>query len=159
MLADLSAVARRTAAAAAATVLVMLGAAAPARAAAPGPTPDLMPAASLRTLNTAVAAGATNFIYNEPEANLPFGVIHLRDYNYAKGNYDIALPPGESTLQWWGTTAGWYTAPGYCTQQYRSDHGGPFHRQTPDLGPGIHYIGAYTTYAVYMYRMRSPNAC
>jgi hypothetical protein len=96
---------------------------------------------------TALAATTTNYIYNDSDIGL--GVIHVRDGSYTHGTYDVVLAPGTFTP--WTSTAGWYTGPGYCTEQYRSDDGAPWTRQYPDLGPGQHFIGAHTSYIVYAY--------
>ena len=109
-----------------------------------------------RAAAVAPAFSPTNLIYNATQ-NLPLGVIQKQDGSYADGNYDAVLQPFEftsSTLHW-TTAAGWYTAPGYCTQQWRSSDpwtGVPFVRQLPDLGAGRHFIGAFTSYEVSTYR-------
>ena len=102
------------------------------------------------------AAGYTNFIANPGDSawsgNL--GVIHLKDGSYTHGTYDALLPIGDDTYDYfgWSTTSGWYTGPGYCTIQFRSDDGGStWTRQVPDLGPGQHFIGGGTSYLVYPY--------
>jgi photosystem II stability/assembly factor-like uncharacterized protein len=108
--------------------------------------------------NTAVrpAAGYTNYIAN-PGDNLwsgGLGVIHVKDGSYTYGNYDALLPTGTDTYDYfgWSTTSGWYTGPGYCTIQFRSDDGGStWTRQVPDLGSGQHFIGGGTSYLVYPY--------
>ncbi|WP_334626429.1 hypothetical protein [Micromonospora sp. CPCC 205539] len=96
-----------------------------------------------------LAAG--NYIYNEWGGGL--GVIHVRDGKYTHGTYDAVLPSGQWS-DWyfgWANTAGWYTGANHCTVQYRSDGGGPWYRQLPDLGPGQHFIGLQTSYAVTVY--------
>ena len=98
----------------------------------------------------------TNYIFNKSADNIGLGVIHVRDGNYTLGTHDAVLPWGTfSDWQFgWTTTAGWYTGPGYCTQQWRLDNSGtgPRTRQLPDLGPGQHFIGAHTVYEVRAYR-------
>lgn len=117
-------------------------------------------AAGLATAALAVAAApagatiGTNYIVNL--STIKLGVIHVRDGSYVYGSYDALLPPNQYTdvnLNW-GTTAGWYTGAGYCTQQWRSDIDLPNHfvRQTPDLGAGQHFIGGHTYYKVKPYR-------
>jgi hypothetical protein len=109
--------------------------------------------AALRPVPAQAADGHVNFILNDPQSQVAVGVIHLKDYNYGHGTYDVTIAANISTFDvGWQETAGWYTGPNYCTQQYRSDFGGPFHRQEPDLGPGIHYIGPDTSYDIYVYR-------
>lgn len=101
------------------------------------------------------ATSFTNYILNGSSSNVGLGVIHVRDGNYTFGNYDEVLQVGTDTnlAFGWATTAGWYTGPGYCTQQLRSDDGGhSFTRQSPDLGPGQHFIGSNTIYIVNAYR-------
>jgi hypothetical protein len=97
---------------------------------------------------------ATNAIGNQSSIGL--GVIHVRDGSYARGEYDAVLGAGQWTdlAFGWSSTAGWYTGPGYCTAQWRSDTGigGPYHRQLPDLGAGQHFIGGATSYIVVAYR-------
>jgi hypothetical protein len=101
----------------------------------------------------AEALTVTNFIQNTSTINL--GVIHVADGHYAHGNYDALLTPGRNTYVsfLWTTTAGWYTGPGYCTRQWRSDTpNAPFRRQLPDLPAGLHVIGSNTAYQVQAYR-------
>ena len=107
-------------------------------------------------------AAATNFIINDSPLGLEIGVIEKRDGDYQFGNYDWRLPEGQSTDLWlvtrWSTTAGWYTGPGYCTKQWRSENmGSTWTRQKPNLGPGQHFIGATTSYDVYAYRAYDSN--
>jgi hypothetical protein len=99
-------------------------------------------------------ATATNVIINESDGGLGLGVIHEHDNNYVFGKYDAVLPINQSTANafGWITTAGWYTGPGFCTRQFRSDTGSnPFTRQSPDLPAGQHFIGAHTSYVVEAY--------
>lgn len=93
----------------------------------------------------------TNFISNGWTGGL--GVIHVKDGAYTHGSYDALLPAHKDTVDAfeWSTTAGWYTGPGYCTLQLRSDNGGAWVQQSPDLGSGQHFIGAYTSYIVVPY--------
>ncbi|MDR7274713.1 hypothetical protein [Catenuloplanes atrovinosus] len=83
------------------------------------------------------------------------GVIGQKDGVYkVPGKYDERLQPQMwSHSQFgWNTTGGWYTGPGYCTAQMRSDdHGKTWRDQLPDLGPGVHLIGPNTSYALYAY--------
>jgi hypothetical protein len=83
-------------------------------------------------------------------------VIGQKDGVYNEpGKYDYVLPKNEMTHSryGWDTSGGWYTGPGYCTYQLRSDdHGATFKLQSPDLGPGLHLIGSTTSYAVRSYR-------
>jgi hypothetical protein len=95
------------------------------------------------------AAGFTNFISNAwTGGNL--GVIHVKDGSYTHGTYDAPLPPLDDTFDTlgWSTTAGWYTGPGFCTAQLRSDDGGNTFVQQDNLGSGQHFIGANTSYIV-----------
>ncbi len=104
----------------------------------------------------------TNLIINAPNnssniSSIRLGVIRVRrsDYSYRLGNYDELLSSANNTYNQfgWRTTAGWYTGPGYCTQQWRSDDGGhTWIHQLPDLGPGQHYIGPNTWYWVEPYQ-------
>ena len=101
----------------------------------------------------APAVVITNSIRNVGTVGL--GVIHVRDGNYVHGQYDSVLGEGRDSFFsfGWTTTAGWYTGPGYCTRQWRSDHPGEvYRRQLPDLGPGQHFIGSQTSYQVEAYR-------
>lgn len=96
---------------------------------------------------------ATNTIGNA--SGVGFGVIDDRDGQYNRGNYDEILGFELWTHEYyrWVTTAGWYTGPGYCTAQMRSDdRGATWYRQYPDLGAGQHFIGARTSYFVTAYR-------
>jgi hypothetical protein len=99
----------------------------------------------------AVAATTRNFIWNVSDIGI--GVIHVRDGSYQHGTYDSILPSGAFTDQYlgWPGTGGWYTGPGYCTQQWRAEDGVNFSPQLPDLGPGQHFIGAHTSYIVNAY--------
>jgi len=97
----------------------------------------------------------TNNVYNP--STITIGVIHVEHsvYNtYRLGLYDALLSPNETTYGQFGwlTTAGFYTGPGYCTSVWRSDNGGPWTRQLPDLGPGQHFIGPHTTYFIRPYQ-------
>ncbi|WP_433309891.1 hypothetical protein ACQP0U_21480 [Micromonospora sp. CA-269861] len=96
-----------------------------------------------------VAAG--NYIGNFWGGGL--GVIRVRDGNYTYGTHDAVLPSGKWTDLdlGWSNAAGWYTGAGHCTVQWRSDGGGPWYRQLPDLGPGQHFIGQQTSYFVDVY--------
>jgi hypothetical protein len=96
-------------------------------------------------------AASTNYIFND--SSIGIGTIHVQDGSYTHGTYDAILQPGGSTdLDFgWATTAGWYTGPGYCTEQWRSSDEVNFVRQTPDLGSGQHFIGASTSYIVLAY--------
>jgi hypothetical protein len=83
------------------------------------------------------------------------GVIHYSYGPHRYGSYDAILPGWAATYGefGWSTTAGWYTGPGYCTVQLRSDDDGlHWARQYPDLGSGQHFIGAHTSYEVEPYR-------
>ena len=96
---------------------------------------------------------ATNTVGNASEVG--FGVIDDRDGRYNHGTYDEILGFELFTHEYfrWVTTAGWYTGPGYCTAQTRSDdRGATWYRQYPDLGAGQHFIGARTSYFVLAYR-------
>ncbi|SEF04028.1 hypothetical protein SAMN05216489_09857 [Streptomyces sp. 3213] len=100
----------------------------------------------------AAAASGTNYIGNA--SGIGLGVMHIKDGVYTQGSYDAVLPANEWTNQafGWANAAGWYTGPGYCTEQLRSDDGGvTWTRQLPDLGPGQHFIGSATDYDVLMY--------
>jgi hypothetical protein len=104
-----------------------------------GVSPTVPPAAA--------AVNWTNFISNGWTADI--GVIHVKDGSYTLGNYDARLPSGDDTVDTfgWSTTAGWYTGPGFCTSQLRSDdRGATWSQQLPDLGSGQHFIGANTSY-------------
>lgn len=100
----------------------------------------------------AAAAAGTNYIGNA--SGIGLGVMHIHDGVYGQGLYDVVLPANEWTDQafGWANAAGWYTGPGYCTEQLRSDDGGvTWTRQLPDLGSGQHFIGSTTDYDVVMY--------
>lgn len=104
------------------------------------------------SLTVPAAATFTNFISNG--WNRAIGVIHVKDGSYTHGTYDAALPAGDDTFDTfgWSTTAGWYTGPGFCTAQLRSNDGGnTWSQQVPDLGSGQHFIGANTSYIVVPY--------
>ncbi|MFE9191902.1 hypothetical protein ACFYL6_20050 [Micromonospora sp. NPDC007208] len=98
---------------------------------------------------TSLAAG--NYIGNAWGGGL--GVIHVRDGKYTHGTYDAVLPFNQWTDEWfgWANAAGWYTGANHCTSQIRSDGGGPWYQQLPDLGPGQHFIGLSTSYVVSVY--------
>ncbi len=133
-------------AAVAALSIALLGMTSPAHA-----SNDTSPTRTSPQVVAAVAA--TNAIANQ--SSIGIGVIHVRDGNYSHGNYDVVLPRGQWTdlAFGWASTAGWYTGPGYCTQQWRSDSIiGSYVRQLPDLGPGQHFIGSHTSYIVIAYR-------
>ncbi|HJP77064.1 MAG TPA: hypothetical protein VJ914_22540 [Pseudonocardiaceae bacterium] len=94
----------------------------------------------------------TNFVSNAWTGGL--GVIHVQDGSYTYGTYDAVLPASDDTFDTfgWSTTAGWYNGPGRCSSMLRSDDGGnSWTQQFPDLGPGQHFIGAYTSYIVATY--------
>jgi hypothetical protein len=118
---------------------------------AAGARPAPVDAALAAAHPTAVAAATRNFIVNA--SAIVLGVIHVRDGSYRHGTYDSILPAEKSTDVYlgWPGAAGWYTGPGYCTAQWRSDNGGPWSRQVPDLGSGQHFIGAHTSYIVKAY--------
>ncbi|SEG91678.1 hypothetical protein SAMN05216223_12450 [Actinacidiphila yanglinensis] len=100
----------------------------------------------------AAAAAGTNFIGNDNSIGL--GVMHIKDGVYTQGAYDAVLPAEDNTEDafGWANAAGWYLGPGYCSAQLRSDDGGAdWYQQTPDLGPGQHFIGSATDYIVVMY--------
>ena len=60
----------------------------------------------------------------------------------------------------WNAVGGWYTGPGYCTYQLRSDNKGQtWDWQKPDLGEGRHAIGATTSYIVSAYRQNADGSC
>jgi photosystem II stability/assembly factor-like uncharacterized protein len=102
--------------------------------------------------NTHYNGSTYNYILNCNTIGL--GVIHVKDNNYTHGTYDAVLDGYAGTtdvLFGWQSVAGWYLGAGYCSSQYRSDDGGrTWKRQTPDLGPGQHFIGD-TDYQVVMY--------
>jgi len=98
------------------------------------------------------AADETNFIWNN--SGIGRGVIHVKDGNYADGLYDAVLEAQGATdaNYGWTTVAGWYTGPGYCTEQWRSDPNTQgWNRQLPDLGSCQHFIGATTSYEAVLY--------
>ncbi len=99
------------------------------------------------------ASYVTNSVGNS--SIIAVGVIGQKDGVYkVPGKYDERLQPQMwSHSQFgWNTTGGWYTGPGYCTAQMRSDdHGKTWRDQLPDLGPGVHLIGPNTSYALYAY--------
>jgi hypothetical protein len=107
---------------------------------------------SFAAAHPAGTLAAGNFIGNAWSGNL--GVIHVRDGSYTHGTHDAALPPDRYTDRHfgWANTAGWYVGANYCTAQLRSDDGGPWHQQLPDLGPGQHFICSSTSYIVAAYR-------
>ncbi|MET8281751.1 hypothetical protein [Micromonospora sp. NPDC005174] len=102
-------------------------------------------------LHSPAAVAAGNRIGNAWGGGL--GVIHVRDGKYTYGTHDAVLPFDQWSDAWfgWATTAGWYTGAGYCTMQLRSDGGGPWYRQLPDLGAGQHFVGLQTSYIVSIY--------
>ena len=103
-------------------------------------------------LRVNAAASYTNFVSNAWTGSL--GVIHVQDGSYTHGQYDALLPPSDDTVDTfgWSTTAGWYNGPARCSAMLRSDDGGnTWTQQLPDLGPGQHFIGAYTSYIVSTY--------
>ena len=105
----------------------------------------------------AVPVSFSNYIENDG-FDLAIGVIQKRDGVYTHGNYDAALSPQWNTYAQftWSSAAGWWTAPGYCTWQYRSNDAVNWTRQKPDLGPGWHWIGSTTFYALMVYQA---NTC
>jgi hypothetical protein len=134
------------------TLLVVFAVAAPAVASASANSQDTAVAAARSArASTPHLAASTNYIFNN--STIGIGVIHLHDGSYTHGTYDVILQPGGSSdLDFgWATTAGWYTGPGYCTEQWRSSDEVNFVRQTPDLGSGQHFIGASTSYIVLAY--------
>jgi hypothetical protein len=71
--------------------------------------------------------------------------MHIQDGVCTQGTCDAVLPSDEWTDQafGWADATGWCTGPGYRTEQRRSDDGGAtWYPQTPDLGPGRHFIGS-----------------
>ncbi|GIF13572.1 hypothetical protein FHX34_105695 [Actinoplanes teichomyceticus] len=105
------------------------------------------------TAQAIVPSWATNTIGNASAIGI--GVIGAKDGNYNVPNkYDYVLPVNMYTHDrfGWNTTGGFYTGPNYCTWQLRSDdHGVTWYRQYPDLGSGVHLIGANTSYIVTSY--------
>lgn len=80
----------------------------------------------------------------------------------SNANYTQRLQPGDYTHSAFGWTkvGGWYTGPGYCTYQMRSDDKGRSWRyQKPDLGAGRHPIGATTSYLISAYPVNSDGSC
>lgn len=140
--------------------VLLLSLATVARASAPAPSlVHANRAEAEEALRAAVRQGftlpswATNSIRNASEVG--FGVIDDRDGSYVHGQYDAILRFELWTHEYfrWITTAGWYTGPGYCTVQLRSeDRGATWESQDPPLGQGQHFIGARTSYIVTAYR-------
>lgn len=146
--------------AAAAGVISLMGLAAgtsPASAAEHGSAQDVFAAnfnrpGSFHINGVPQAAAAGNYIGNASDIGI--GVMHIQDGVYTQGSYDVILPVNAWTDQafGWANAAGWYNGPGMCSEQLRSDDGGStWYRQTPDLGPGQHFIGLGTDYDVYQY--------
>jgi hypothetical protein len=109
--------------------------------------------ATIAIPSAVAAAGYTNFVSNAWEGG-GLGVIHVKDGSYTHGTYDALLPSSDDTFDTfgWTTTAGWYTGPGRCTAQLRSDdRGATWTQQVPDLGTGQHFIGGLTSYIVVTY--------
>lgn len=104
--------------------------------------------APIPTVNT-VCSNPTNEIFNISSIGL--GVFPVGSTTQ---NYTNVLPAGGVTCQLGYTTAGgWYNGPGYCSEQWRWDNGGPgWVRQSPDLGQGQHRIGSTTSYQVKAYQ-------
>ncbi|MEU8821752.1 hypothetical protein [Actinoplanes sp. NPDC048796] len=133
---------------------VAMFAAPPAVAAPPKATASSLAHAALRKAQAApnLPSYVTNSVGNA--SIIAVGVIGKKDGVYnVPGKYDERLQPD----QWshkafgWNTTGGWYTGPGYCTAQQRSDDRGRTWQDQPDLGPGVHLIGPTTIYAIYAY--------
>ncbi|MEH0932136.1 hypothetical protein [Micromonospora sp. CPCC 205558] len=91
------------------------------------------------------ASAASNYIHNA--TNLGLGVIHVQDGNYTHGNYDVILPAGRKTTDFWPTAAGYYIGPGYCGYEWTLT-GGSWLLTNDNVAPGKHFIPTTRTIQV-----------
>ncbi|MFI6235492.1 hypothetical protein ACIBD9_18195 [Micromonospora sp. NPDC050784] len=93
----------------------------------------------------APASAASNYILNSSKIGV--GVIHVRDGNYTRGNYDTVLAAGHRTSEFWANAAGYYIGPGYCGYEWTLT-GGSWLLTDDSLDPGQHYIPTTETIQV-----------
>jgi hypothetical protein len=128
-------------------------ASAPAQAApAPSARAAAQAALAAEVIDINLPSYVTNTVFNVSDIGI--GVIGKKDGVYnVPGKYDYVLPVDMMSYSrfGWNTTGGWYNGPGYCSAQLRSDDHGVTWRSQDDLGPGVHLIGATTSYAVWAY--------
>ncbi|MCO1593718.1 hypothetical protein M8C17_00870 [Micromonospora sp. RHAY321] len=93
----------------------------------------------------APASAASNYILNA--SNIGVGVIHVRDGNYTRGNYDTVLAAGHRTSEFWANAAGYYIGPGYCGYEWILT-GGSWLLTDDSVDPGQHFISTTQTIRV-----------
>ncbi|MCG5435373.1 hypothetical protein [Micromonospora foliorum] len=93
----------------------------------------------------APASAASNDILNGSKIGV--GVIHVRDGNYTRGNYDTVLAAGHRTSEFWANAAATTSVPATAVTNGPSP-AGSWLLTDDSLDPGQHYIPTTETIQV-----------